>query len=293
MTDSVISAVLIDIDGVLADFITPSLEVASIPLQSDQQVSHWDYFLPYMSEAEFMRRIDAVESFWANLIPYAWAAELVQLCESVAQVYFCSNPAGYRGAADAKLEWLIQHGFMDRGARNYILTPHKWLQAAPGRVLIDDSPCNIACFMQHKGVGVLFPQPWNSPAGTITHASRMQYISECLATAVNELSSDRVYGKDSEELESILAEAERLTGVERQADYGPPDKDFIRISGMWTAMLSHKLKEGVKFESWEVAQMMICVKLSRLQHSRKRDSVVDAAGYANCMDYCYRAAGGY
>jgi hypothetical protein len=62
---------------------------------------------------------------------------------------------------------------------------------------------------------------------------------------------------------------------------------------MLTAMFEHKLKEGVSFETWEVAQLMICLKLSRLQHSRKRDSVVDIAGYARCMDVCYVAGEGY
>lgn len=87
--------------------------------------------------------------------------------------------------------------------------------------------------------------------------------------------------------EDVLMEAYRLTTGDRNAQYGPPDQDFARTAAMWSALF------GRKFETWEVAQAMCCLKLSRLTHQRKRDSVVDLAGYARCMDVCYRAAGGY
>jgi len=292
VVDGPIEAVLLDMDGVIADFVTPSLEVAEIPLQHANVVT-WNYFAPYMSEQVFIKKINDTEDFWADIKPYPWATELVRMCEMVAPVYFCSNPGAYKGAASAKIDWLVKYGFMGRHDYNYILTPHKFLNASPNRVLIDDGEHNTSDFNKHKGIGVLFPQPWNSPQAVLTEKTRLSHVSSCLEAAVNSLSGKTVYGTDSQIFESILAEAERLTGVDRQADYGPPDTDFIRISGMWTAMLAHKLKEGVKFESWEVAQMMICIKLSRLQHARKRDSVVDIAGYANCMDYCHRSAEEY
>jgi len=87
--------------------------------------------------------------------------------------------------------------------------------------------------------------------------------------------------------EDILEEALKLTKGDRQASYGPPDQDFKRTAALWSAL------KGVSFESWEVAQFMIAVKLSRLQHGKTRDSVTDIAGYARCMDVCYQANGGY
>jgi 5'(3')-deoxyribonucleotidase len=292
VTDSDISAVLVDVDGLLADFVSSSLRVAGIPLKHDD-VRIWDYFLAHMSETQFRQRIDSTPGYWDDLVPYPWAAELVSMCEAVAPVFFCTDPCGYKGAADAKIEWLIRHGFMGKYDRNYILTPHKWMQAAPNRILIDDSPRNITDFVKHKGIGVLFPQPWNSSTQGLTHASRMEHVAGSLSAAINMLSGKKVYGKDDTELESILVEAERLTGVDRQADYGSPDQDFAKTAGMWTSMWRDKLKPGAKFDTWDVPSGMICIKLSRLQHKPKRDSVVDTAGYANCMDYCYRASGGY
>lgn len=93
--------------------------------------------------------------------------------------------------------------------------------------------------------------------------------------------------------EDVLEEAIRITRGDRQAQYGPPDQDFRRTAGMWTAMFEHLMLPGSKFEPFHVAQAMIALKLSRLQHATKRDSVVDVAGYARCLDTCYRSNGGY
>ena len=64
-------------------------------------------------------------------------------------------------------------------------------------------------------------------------------------------------------------------------------------SDMWSAAFADMLQPGSMFETWHVAQAMCLLKISRLQHSRKRDSVVDLAGYARCMDVCYVSAGKY
>ena len=85
----------------------------------------------------------------------------------------------------------------------------------------------------------------------------------------------------------ILEEALAITSGDRQAAYGPPDQDFRRTADAWKSLF------GWDTSPEKVAQAMILLKLSRLQHSRKRDSVVDIAGYARCMDVCYRSGDGY
>jgi len=83
-----------------------------------------------------------------------------------------------------------------------------------------------------------------------------------------------------EENEDILSEAMRLTSGDRQATYGPPDQDFRRTATMWTALF------GREFEPKDVALAMICLKLSRQIHQKKRDNWVDIAGYARCGSIC-------
>jgi len=86
--------------------------------------------------------------------------------------------------------------------------------------------------------------------------------------------------------EDILAEASRITRGSRQSQYGPPDQDFRRTAGMWSALFVSKLKDGVTFESRDVALAMILLKTSRETHQRKRDNWVDIAGYASCGSRC-------
>ncbi len=288
-----IDRILIDMDGVIADFVSPSLKAAAIPLSHDECTS-WNYFRGFMTEEGFWAAIESVDGFWESLKPYTWAHDLVNMCKNVAPVYFCSAPAHHKSCAGAKIHWLREHGFLQGKEDHFILTPHKHLLARNGTVLIDDGQHNIDAFQGAGGHAITFPMPWNGciTSGITSGADKLQDVQQWLYVLSAYTESQKVTGKNIPG-ESILSEAERLTGIDRQADYGPPDKDFIRTAGMWTAMLQHKLAAGEKFEAWEVAQMMICVKLSRLQHSHKRDSVVDAAGYSNCMDYCYRAAGRY
>jgi len=80
--------------------------------------------------------------------------------------------------------------------------------------------------------------------------------------------------------EDVLEEALRLTSGDRQNQYGPPDQDFQRTAKMWSAL------KGVDFTASEVAMFMICIKLSRQTHQKKRDNIVDLAGYARCMSLC-------
>jgi hypothetical protein len=89
--------------------------------------------------------------------------------------------------------------------------------------------------------------------------------------------------------EDILEEALRITGGDRQNQYGPPDQDFRRTAEMWSGLFRDMLKEGISFEPYHIAQAMILLKMSRQLHQRKRDNWVDTAGYARCGQVCDQA----
>lgn len=91
----------------------------------------------------------------------------------------------------------------------------------------------------------------------------------------------------SAEEEDVLEEALRLTSGDRQNQYGPPDQDFTRTAALWSALFGHKL--NAPFEARDVAMAMICLKLSRETHQRKRDNAVDGAGYFRCLHICNEA----
>lgn len=150
--------------------------------------------------------------------------------------------------------------------------------------------------------GEMAGDPWTNkvtlPDGNITRqamremSDRFTWVTKAQGgPAIPEPQGPNGEGSTVVNEKDVLLEAYEITRGDRNAAYGPPDQDFTRTAAMLTGMFAHKLKDNEKFLSWEIAQLMICLKLSRLQHNHKRDSIVDIAGYARCMDICYRSAG--
>jgi hypothetical protein len=71
----------------------------------------------------------------------------------------------------------------------------------------------------------------------------------------------------------VLRQAETLINGERQAHYGPPQKNFAVIADMWTAYIGHPITSA------DVCNMMALLKVARLRNGAHYDSSVDGAGY--------------
>lgn len=90
-----------------------------------------------------------------------------------------------------------------------------------------------------------------------------------------------------EHQESVLDEAKRIQGGDRQKDYGHPSHDFQRIATMWNVLFSEFIEDGeLNLPPMAVAMGMAAVKLSRQANRPKRDNWVDIAGYAQCGQLC-------
>lgn len=84
---------------------------------------------------------------------------------------------------------------------------------------------------------------------------------------------------------SVLYEAAELITGDRNNQYGPPTADFKRTAGMATAFGFQV--NGEPLEAHHVAIFMMLLKTSRLAWTPgKRDSWVDASGYAGCGYEC-------
>lgn len=81
--------------------------------------------------------------------------------------------------------------------------------------------------------------------------------------------------------ESICLEADRIVSNDRNQDYGHPLEDMTRTGAMWEVILG---APAGTITAEKVAMCMIALKLSRLCHAWKRDTVVDIAGYAKTLD---------
>lgn len=75
------------------------------------------------------------------------------------------------------------------------------------------------------------------------------------------------------EREKMLAEAARLICGDREAAYGPPEVNFLRIAKGWSVIL----QTGVTPE--QVALCMAWLKIARLINGPHYDSYVDGAAY--------------
>lgn len=78
--------------------------------------------------------------------------------------------------------------------------------------------------------------------------------------------------------DTILDEAKRLTGGDRNKDYGHPLDDFSKTAAIWSAIL------GCRVTPEQVGLCMVGVKISRHLNSPKRDNLVDGAGYFRTIE---------
>lgn len=159
-----------DLDGVIANFVDGAIEAADLPLTHDE-VKHWDFFKPYMSQEHFWTCIHAQSCFWEDLPVYPWAHELVEALRSFGGVVFCSDPSHDDESASGKIKWLKRHGFVTKGDPDcFVLLRDKYLLSKPGTVLVDDSTYNCQMFtgLHGQGDAILFPQRWNDMLGHAT-----------------------------------------------------------------------------------------------------------------------------
>lgn len=81
---------------------------------------------------------------------------------------------------------------------------------------------------------------------------------------------------------SILQEAQNLIYGDRQADYGSVTENFTNITKGWSVIF------GVDVTPEQVGLAMAWLKIARQSNVRKRDNLVDIAGYIGCIDKLYK-----
>lgn len=77
---------------------------------------------------------------------------------------------------------------------------------------------------------------------------------------------------------SMTEEAQSIVNGQRQEDYGNINDSFSRIAGLWSAYT------GFTIDKYDVAKMMMLLKVSRAKNGNHRDSYVDIVGYVECVD---------
>jgi 5'(3')-deoxyribonucleotidase len=158
--------ILLDMDGVLADFVGGISKAHGRPSPFDDPQHHGKYEMTEiwgMEVAEFWKPTD--EEFWASLEPTSEATEIVRLATDAVgteNVCLLSSPCAHLGCVPGKLRWIERH--FPQFKRRFLFGPRKEFCAAPNRLLIDDWDQNVAYFTAANGNAWLYPRPWNTQA---------------------------------------------------------------------------------------------------------------------------------
>ncbi len=77
--------------------------------------------------------------------------------------------------------------------------------------------------------------------------------------------------------------AVQLVLGDRNASYGNPGDDYLKVAKVWSGLLAPILKRDIKPE--EAILMMVGLKLCREVHMPKDDNLIDAHGYLLCYEW--------
>ena len=154
----------LDVDGVLGDFVSASLEIHNRP-ESHDDCTQYDYYENWpLTAQEFWKPIhDEGMAFWAGIEPYPWAQELYGRLSELGKVTISTSPNNDVYCASGKALWLEEH--LGIRPKDCMIGSRKDLFVG-NAILIDDSEHNGRKFISKGGECFLFPRPWNCANGS-------------------------------------------------------------------------------------------------------------------------------
>lgn len=165
--------ILVDMDEVLVEFINGYLALWGLT-RADVlpywQNGEWSV-LPALGKAlgreepvpwpEFWGKIDGNIDFWVNLEATPHFDKLMKTVVKYTDDWFvCTAPSWCDTSFTGKVRWLKKR--FGREFDRFIPTPHKYVAAKEGVILIDDSDSNVFNFQEEGGIGIVFPKHHNS-----------------------------------------------------------------------------------------------------------------------------------
>lgn len=177
--------VLLDVDGVLADFVTPALEVmknvTGKPLPEDV-LEDWDIFRSVDKSLQSHIYDEFKKEGWCYALkPYPGAIKGVSRLREIADVYFVTSPMHGPHWAYERTKWLID--LFNAKTGHVISTNAKYV--CRGNVLIDDKTSHIVKWGEHHpdALRILWKQPYNekdTPRGPVIHTNDWDKAHEAI-----------------------------------------------------------------------------------------------------------------
>lgn len=160
--------IVLDVDGVLADFVGAACEAYGTTFQSLVESGKWKpgtYWVHEalgVSEKDFWKSLDEIGAdFWLRAKPLPEMQDFLQIARTYADRFVvATSPPLNPVHAAGKVAW-AQKYLPAAHVRDYSITPRKELYAQQGVLLIDDSPANCEKFRARGGAAILVPRYWN------------------------------------------------------------------------------------------------------------------------------------
>lgn len=158
--------ILMDLDGVLVDFIRGVIEVHGLHKTTEELYAgcpNKDIVeILNMPAAYFWKPMN--EEFWSKLEWLPDGEEILKYIEKrfgQEHITLWTSPSLNHGCMDGKLRWVERH--LPRYYKHNIVFGHKkHLGARPDTILVDDMDKNVTKFVERGGKVVQPPRIWNS-----------------------------------------------------------------------------------------------------------------------------------
>ena len=162
-----VTEILMDIDGVLCDFVGAMCDAHGIenPWNDPRNHGRWDAFhdgTPSADDDKFWKPAGTVK-FWSDMRQTADGEALMlaaQMAVGRKYVFLATTPTRSPASWQGKAEWVRKN--MPDSEERLIMLRAKWLCASPTTLLIDDNDENYRAFRARGGQAILVPRLWNS-----------------------------------------------------------------------------------------------------------------------------------
>lgn len=160
--------ILIDMDGVVADFVGGILNRLGkkSPYTDASKLGDKGWDIVKLLEIEPSVFWDACDAnFWLTLDKTPEADRIIEECYNHSdELCFLTSPCRTPGCMDAKVAWADWHFpgipiLLSRAVKGGL--PPKSFVASPLNYLIDDNSDNVDSFVNSGGQAFLLPRPWN------------------------------------------------------------------------------------------------------------------------------------
>lgn len=155
--------ILLDMDGVLVDFVKGALDLHGLqdPWTKEENLGEWDICsLVGMKPKDFWAPLG--KEFWTKLDWTPQGEEILDYLERLfgpGSICLLTSPPLTSGSAQGKINWISEEAPLYR--RRFLVGPAKEFCAGPDSILVDDSEANVAKFKKAGGKAVLVPARWN------------------------------------------------------------------------------------------------------------------------------------